>query len=161
MKWITHQTVAACSALAAGMSGPAALAAWAGAVLPDALDHRMAALARNRQRAFNQIHRGPTHWFGWWLALWLFGLMPLLPPEWRPLVAGFGFGAFSHVVLDMCTYSGVPLTPFSRKRKVSLKLCATGSVGEYAFLAVCLVIFWFLAKDDLGRVSRELHRFFS
>ena len=82
-----------------------------------------------------------THWFGWWLALFLVaGLLPL-PPHWRAVVLGVGFGALSHIVLDMLNPTGVPLHPVSRKNRFSLRLCSTGSVGEYVFLAAMLGCF--------------------
>ena len=72
MKWITHQATAVAAALVLHLPVAGVAAACAGAVLPDVLDQRMAGLAptrRGRQKLFNAIHRGTTHWFGWWLVL--------------------------------------------------------------------------------------------
>ena len=81
MKWITHQATAVAAALALHLPLGGVAAACAGAVLPDVLDQRMAGLAptrRGQQKIFNAIHRGTTHWFGWWLAVCVAALV-LLP----------------------------------------------------------------------------------
>ncbi len=141
MKWMTHQAAAVGMALVLHLPVEGVLASCFGAVLPDMLDQRASRMTRNPQRTFNRIHRGVTHWFGWWLALFLVaGLLPL-PPHGRAVVLGVGFGALSHIVLDMLNPTGVPLHPFSRKNRFSLRLCSTGSVGEYVFLAAMLGCF--------------------
>lgn len=74
MKWLTHQSAAVAAALALHLPPGGVLAAWAGAVLPDVLDQRLAGSAhskRARQRAFNRIHRGATTGSaGGWLFSW-------------------------------------------------------------------------------------------
>jgi len=144
VKWVTHQTVTVGAALVLAMSPAAVAAALAGAVLPDVLDQKRAALSRNPQRAFNRIHRGSSHWFGWWLALFLLPVAAASPLSDWPVVAdllfGLGFGALAHVAQDMVTTAGVPLVPWTRKNKLSLRLFSTGSLGEYAFLAAALVL---------------------
>lgn len=181
MKWFTHQTLAAASAVALGMPVAAVGGAVAGAVLPDVIDHRLAALSSNRQRAFNQVHRGASHWFGWYAVLLL---AALAAPEFMPgllaglknagllpvslgkvaqglvasVLAGVAYGALTHVLLDMCTPSGIPLTPFSRKNKLSLHLCSTGSVREYAFLVISLAVLAVLAGDRWRELGRVLQR---
>lgn len=154
MKWFTHQTVAVAAAVALGMAPAAVGGALAGAVLPDVIDQRVARMSRNPQRRFNQIHRGASHWFGWYAALLAGALAAPLPPMQAALAAGVGFGALSHVILDMLTPSGVPLTPFSRKNKLSLRLCSTGSLGEYVFLAASLGTFYLLAGDRAEQVAK-------
>ncbi|MDD2967145.1 MAG: metal-dependent hydrolase [Desulfovibrionaceae bacterium] len=150
MRWITHQGVAVMAAIALGMPAPAVAATWAGAVLPDVMDQKIAAWAfRNKQAGFNKVHRGATHWFGLWLALWLGALFIGVPEDflgmaaevWHSMMAGLGFGGLTHVLLDMCTPAGVPMVPWSRKNKVSLNLCKTGSWGEYAFLGGSFLLF--------------------
>ncbi len=75
MTWITHEVVAVGTAFLAGFS-PAALAgALIGSILPDMLDQRRADLSLNRQRTFARIHRGTTHWFGWWAILFFITLL--------------------------------------------------------------------------------------
>ena len=71
MKWITHQTAAVGAALVMQLPLEGVIASCVGGVLPDKLDMRVAAMTPNRQKTFNRIHRGTTHWFGWWLALLL------------------------------------------------------------------------------------------
>lgn len=141
MKWITHQTAAVGLALVWHLPPAGVLASCLGAVLPDMLDQRAARMTRNPQRTFNRIHRGATHWFGWWLAIFLLAAWLPVPPHVRAAVLGLGFGGLSHVLLDMLTPGGVPLQPFSRKRRFSLRLCSTGSIGEYVFLAAMLGCF--------------------
>ena len=159
MKWITHQAAAVGAALALHLPPAGVAAACGGAVLPDVLDQHLAGLAptpRGRQKVFNRIHRGATHWFGWWLALFLAALMLRLPPLELAVLTGLGFGGLSHVALDMLTPQGVPLQPFSRKGRFSLKLCATGSVGEYCFLAAIVLAVWFFMGRDLLHLVRRL-----
>ncbi len=141
MKWITHQCMALMGAFALGLPLPALVASCVGAVAPDALDMRRAAKAFFRRRAFNQIHRGTSHWPGWWILLWMLaqaGIMGSLPGS---LLTGFSLGAVSHTFLDMCTDRGVPLLPSGEKR-LSLRICSTGSLAEYAILAMTMLIFW-------------------
>lgn len=151
MKWLTHQTAAVASAVALHLPPAAVLAVWAGAILPDLADQRISRLAPTkggRQKIFNAIHRGTSHWLGWWMAIFLAGMSGSLPEEYGILLAGLGFGAINHVLLDMLTPQGIPLRPFSRKNRFSLKLCSTGSLGEYCLLAViALACCFFLGQD--------------
>ena len=107
MKWITHQATAVAAALALHLPWEGVAAACAGAVLPDVLDQRIAGLAptrRGRQKVFNAIHRGTTHWFGWWMAVCVaaFALSPAsLGSLGRDALLGLGFGGMRHVMLDM------------------------------------------------------------
>lgn len=164
MKWMTHQMLAVGAAFCLGLPAPGMGAAWAGAVLPDVIDQKRAALTRRRQRTFNRIHRGTSHWFGWWLALWALGLSGVLPGPAASVVAGLGFGALTHVALDACTTAGVPLLPLrlrgQRWAQWSLGLCRTGGVGEYVFLAVAVVLFWTLERRELMSLAREYGIFF-
>ncbi|MBQ3060788.1 MAG: metal-dependent hydrolase [Desulfovibrio sp.] len=159
MKWITHQTAAVGAALALHLPPVGVAAACLGAVVPDMLDQRVARLAptpSGRQRMFNRIHRGTTHWFGWWLALFLAALaLPLAPPA-KALLSGLAFGGLSHVLLDMLTPQGVPWHPFSRKGRFSFKLCTTGSIGEYCFLALLLAAIWFFLRYDALALLRRV-----
>lgn len=157
MKWFTHQCLAVVAAASLGMPAPAVAGAFAGAVLPDVIDSRLAAVSRRPRQTFNRIHRGASHWFGWYLGLCV--LLPAVPLSGNSgvqgalpvLATGAAYGALAHVVLDMLTPAGVPLTPFSRKRKISLAICATGSIREYIFLGACLMAAWLLAGERLGR----------
>lgn len=156
MKWITHKTAALGAAWCLGFPLPAVVAALAGAILPDLLDMWLARLLVFRQAAFNRLHRGITHWFGWWLAMLIPFVLrmgraePLPDPVW--LVAGLGLGGLSHVLLDMCTMSGVPVAPWTRNPRVALKWCSTGSLREYVFLACMLIAFAFLARERLAEL---------
>lgn len=161
---MTHQLVALGAAFCAGLPAPGMGAAWFGAVLPDVIDQKRAALARRRQRAFNRLHRGTSHWFGWWLALWALGLSGVLPGPASLAVVGLGLGALTHVALDACTTAGVPLLPLKLRRQCwgqwSLGLCRTGGVGEYIFLAVSVALFWVLERRELMSLARQYWRFF-
>lgn len=164
MTWMTHQILALGAAFCLGLPPLALGAAWAGALLPDVIDQKRAALARRRQRAFNRIHRGTSHWFGWWLALWALGMSGVLPGPAAPAAAGLGFGALTHVILDACTPAGVPLAPVTprgrHRARWSLGLCRTGGVGEYVLLAVAVALFWVLERHKLMSLARELPDFF-
>lgn len=106
MKWFTHQAVAVGAGLCIGLPVSGLVGALAGAVLPDVLDQRMAGLLSNRQKAFNRIHRGSTHWFGWWLGVAALAALPAMPPALRGFCLGLGFGGLMHVLLDLCTVRG-------------------------------------------------------
>ena len=163
MKWITHQAVAVGAAYTMGMPMAGLAGVAVGSVLPDVLDQGIARLLIFRQQAFKRIHRGATHWFGWWLALFIAAMLKVntlpLPPEATLMAMGIGFGALAHVLLDMCTVSGVPVAPWTKKHMISLKLCSTGSVQEYAFLGVVFVLFAFLARQDLLRLASSAKRY--
>lgn len=184
MKWITHQAGAMAAALALNMPPVGLAAACFGALLPDIIDQRLARLAptpRGRQRVFNRIHRGATHWFGWWVALFLGALLvpaelvsgllsgmapgmasgfvsDLLTPAGLAVLSGVGFGGLTHILLDMLTPQGVPLQPFSRKNRFSLSLCATGSIGEYCFLAVLVAGVWLFAGENVVQLVRDVSK---
>ena len=162
MKWVTHEAIAVGGAYLLGMPPIGLAGVLAGSVLPDFLDQGMARLLVFRQLAFNHLHRGPTHWFGWWLALFVAVILQTgsfaRGDDISLFVLGLGFGALMHVVLDMCTESGVPVAPWSKKHMVSLKLCKTGSLAEYGFLAVFLLFFAYMAREDLMGLLAEAKR---
>ena len=165
MKWITHQTAAIGAALVMQLPLEGVIASCVGGVLPDKLDMRIADMTPNRQRTFNRIHRGTTHWFGWWLLLLLLGgatgllpRIPHLPPFAHAIIMGLGFGGLTHVVLDMLNPHGVPIMPFSRKPTLSLKLCSTGSLGVYVFLGAMLLVFVALLGPELRHTIYSIER---
>lgn len=154
MKWITHQAGAAIGAAALGLPAAAIALSVAGAVWPDILDQRVSRLAgssrKDRQKMFNRIHRGASHWFGWYAGLLLVISACPLPAAARDCAVGFALGAMSHVILDMLTPQGIPLLPFSRKGKLAAPLCITGHWSEYLFLAVMSAGgFWYLATHGI------------
>lgn len=163
MKWVTHQTGAVLGALALGMPWPGIAAAGIGSIFPDIIDQKVSSLGANRrkrQKLFNQIHRGSSHWIGWWFPLFLVFLSLPLPALARDAASGFAFGALSHVMLDMLTPQGVPVWPFSRQGKLAVPLCSTGKAGEYVFLLVMLVcgLFWF--QDAITPILPAVMRYF-
>lgn len=141
MKWVTHQTGALLGAIAMQAPLAALLMVIPGAILPDLVDLKVARLAKGaRQRKlFNKVHRGPSHWFGWWFGLALLVLALPLPILLQDALAGLALGAFCHVIMDMLTPKGVPLFPIHSKLKLSTPLCATGTGGEYLFLG-CMIL---------------------
>ncbi len=140
MKWVTHQSLAVTAAFVLNMPLEGVLAVWVGSTLPDVLEQRFIRLFGNRQKAFNRVHRGWTHWFGVWLMFFIRDPLHPFPPFIGNVLFGLGFGGLSHVLLDMCTPVGVPLLPWSRKKKFSLKLCKTGGIVEYMFLVIGLFV---------------------
>lgn len=140
MKWVTHQSLAVAAACVLNMPLEGVLAVWAGSILPDLMEQRFTRLFGNRQKAFNRIHRGWTHWFGVWLLFFIRDPSHPLPPLIGNILFGLGMGGLSHVLLDMCTPAGVPMLPWSREKKLSLKICRTGGMGEYTFLAIGLLM---------------------
>lgn len=151
MRWITHQTGAIAAGLSLSLSQVSIIAAIAGSVFPDVMDQcisKFGTTPKTRQKIFNRIHRGSTHWFGWWIILFLFALT-YLPALAKDVIAGFMLGGISHILLDMLTPSGIPLLPFSHKNKVSLNLCVTGHLSEYGFLAFLISLCLYLQRDLL------------
>ncbi len=155
MKWITHQSIAVMAAFALHQPLAGLAAVWVGSVFPDVIDQKRASLSFSRQHAFNKNHRRTSHWFGWWLALWVFAHTGILGRVPDTLLGGFAFGALTHVILDMCTTKGVPILPFGGRR-VSLKLCSTGSFAEYAFLAATVALFLLTQRHTLLRFNIPL-----
>lgn len=163
MRWPTHQAAGLVLALLCHLPPAGIAAAVAGAVVPDILDRKLAGLAPGRrlqQKVFNKIHRSTTHWVGWWVALllWLTCAPPqlALAPWQQPLALGLTLGALSHVVLDMLTPHGVPLLPITRRWKVAVPLCSTGSWQEYLFLAACLALGAWLARPEILAFLRRI-----
>ena len=148
MKWLTHQCMALMGLFSLGAALPALCAGWAGSVAPDILDMRSAGRCFFRRSAFNKLHRGASHWPGWWLLCWAFSQIGLLGPLPDPMLGGFALGALSHTLLDMCTTRGIPLLPFGEKR-FSLRICSTGSLAEYAILAMTIIVFWLAMGQDV------------
>lgn len=156
MKWFTHQSIAVAAAIALHMP-PVGIAAVAlGAIVPDMIDHKIAGRGPNRQKIFNKIHRGVSHWFGWYVALLLCGMLLHLAPRESDIVLGLAFGALSHIALDMLTPSGVPLMPPfpflagpKGKGRISLNMCSTGSIQEYIFLVATVGLLWLFTGERM------------
>lgn len=176
MRWITHTGVAV--GVAAVLGAPAVVVAGvaAGSVLPDVFDQLVA--GRNQQ-LWRKIHRGTSHWWGWY-ALLIVGAF-LLGPEAQEtfrdflnaldvlprdvvrllqqgpvdgVLLGLALGAGSHVALDALNPSGVPLWPFSAKPRLGLGLVSTGTWQEYALLAVCLLLLGMRYEEVIQRLAR-------
>ena len=143
MRWFTHKSVALAGAAWLGVGLPGLAGVAAGSILPDSLD--MALAGRDRRR-FQRIHRGFTHWGGWYIGLFfivpLLRLRPVMPAGTADIAVDFGLGlalgALSHVLLDSLNPSGVPLFPLRKKPRLSLNLVSTGSWGELVFLFAAL-----------------------
>ncbi|MEG2171738.1 MAG: metal-dependent hydrolase [Desulfovibrionaceae bacterium] len=156
MKWFTHQTVAVAAAIALHIPPVGIAAVLVGAILPDMIDHKIAGRGPNRQKIFNKIHRGASHWFGWYVALLLCGLILNLAPRETDIVLGLAFGALMHIALDLLTPAGVPLVPplpflagHKGKGRISLNMCSTGSIQEYIFLVASVGLLWLITGDQM------------
>ncbi len=168
MKWITHQSVAVGPALILDWPSTAVAGVALGAILPDMIDMAISRMTPNPQKTFKAIHRGFTHWFGWYVALLIFwGLLYVYPRSMGALhlplkqvyfLGGVALGGLFHILLDMCTPSGVPLFPFSQQKRFSLKLFSTGSAQEYVFLALVLALLAALGVDDFSSILRQVQR---
>lgn len=143
MTWPTHQAGALIAALGLQLPLTALGASIFGAILPDVIDQtvsRAGLSKKGRQKIFNRIHRGHSHWFGWWLIIFLILLCYPLPPVMRDILAGIALGALSHITLDFLTPRGVPLIPFRSGFNVAIPLCSTGKIGEYIFLFFLILL---------------------
>ena len=135
MKWLTHQAGALAGALAFQADPGLSAGMVLGAVLPDLAEQ---VLSLGNKKLFFRIHRGFLHWFG--LYLLLFVPAQGLPPSSRLAAEGVLLGACSHLLLDGLNPSGIPLFPFRRNPRLGIKLVATGSPGEWCFLAGFLLV---------------------
>lgn len=162
MRWITHTGVAV--AVAAALGAPAGLVAGvaAGSVLPDVIDR---AVAGKNQQLWRKIHRGTSHWWGWYAVLVvaalvlgeeaqavfrdMLGALDGLPREMilflrqgaaDEVLLGLALGAGSHVALDALNPSGVPVWPFRAKPRIGVGVVSTGTWKEYTLLAVSLLL---------------------
>lgn len=163
MKWITHQTGAVLAAMAMGLPLPGIIATCSGAIMPDVIDQRISGLSRSkraRQKLFNSIHRGSSHWFGWWLGLFLaplFWPMPLLP---RDMLAGFALGALTHIGMDMLTPKGVPPGPFASMGRIALPICSTGKISEWIFFGAMLLVGCLFLHGQIAPALASLQKYF-
>ncbi len=163
MRWLTHQVGALGAAFLLHLPPAGIVAAWFGGILPDVFDQKLANLHPSRQTGFNRVHRGFTHWPGLWIGLMLVSIV-LLPKHGlhllRPVCVGLSVGGLSHVLLDMLTPQGIPLSPFSRRNRFSIGLCRTGSAGENIFLFCLLAAIVLFLGEDVLREGRHLLNFF-
>lgn len=85
-------------------------------------------------------HRGITHHIG--IVILLISVAIVLN---NIVFTSFVIGYVSHIFADILTISGVPY--YRHKDRISLKLFATGSVGEYVFvvslISIIAIIFAF------------------
>jgi len=147
MRWMTHQVAGVGAVLM--LDGPLLSLGGViiGSTLPDVLDKTIASFSTNPQAAFNKIHRGTTHWFGWWVLAYFLALSNVTPMPIRPFVFGLALGGLVHVIFDAITPMGVPLLPWSRKGRISLNLVSTGGVMEYVLL-VSMCVFLYMVKGE-------------
>ncbi len=162
MKWTSHKIISLASGIVLELPLCAMAGLFLGSIIPDVLDMTYARLSKNPQKTFKRIHRGISHWYGTYLffALTCFYFMPSLNTQLKQLnieqillQIGFGFnlGALMHIFLDMCTYSGVPIRPFTKKKRISLRLFSTGSIKEYLLLSFVVIGFiFYLWETDEG-----------
>jgi inner membrane protein len=137
MKWVTHQAGALAAALAFQADPALSAGMVLGAVAPDLAEHT---LSRGNRKLFFRIHRGFFHWPGLYLPLLVLVQGLSLPASSLLLLDGVLLGACSHLVLDGLNPSGIPLFPFRRNPRLGINLVATGSLGEWFFLAGLLLL---------------------
>lgn len=147
MKWHTHKLAGVALAIGLGSSPLELVSILAGAVLPDVLDYTIAA---GSPELFARLHRGATHWFGWWLLATLVGVTSVLPMPFDGIVFGLGVGGVSHCLLDALTNSGVPLVLGRRYPRLKARLFNTGSLGELVFASAILGIGYLHQQTVLG-----------
>ena len=163
MRWLTHQSCAVGIALCSHMSWIGVCAAFFGGILPDIFDQKMAKACsvtkKGQQRVFGQVHRGISHWFGLYVLLILALDRYMFQASVHAIILGLAIGALSHVLLDMLTPKGVPLLPLSKKWRLAIPVCSTGSVREYMFLVTLWVGFLFLLRHDLASLLDRVAKF--
>ncbi|MBQ7584785.1 MAG: metal-dependent hydrolase [Desulfovibrionaceae bacterium] len=146
MRWVTHQTAALGLALVLQLPLISVMASWFGGILPDVIDQRFSkgivksSSRASQQRVFGKIHRGFSHWFGWYLLFFVAAEKLPLPLLAEEILWGVGLGGVSHVMLDMLTPKGVPLWPIGGGVRMVIPFCKTGSWREYAFLLLMILV---------------------
>lgn len=176
MRWMTHTGVAVGVAVTLGAPVGVVAGVAAGSVLPDVIDR---AVAGKNQQLWRKIHRGTSHWWGWYVLLTMAALvlgpevqvtfmdflsaLEILPRDVLRLMGqspvdgillGLALGAASHVALDALNPSGVPLWPFDARPRLALGLVSTGTWKEYVLLAVCLLLLGVQYDAVLERLAR-------
>ena len=163
MRWFTHKAVALSAALTCEASLPVLGGVLAGSILPDAVDM---AVARRNRSLFQRIHRGTTHWPGWYLLLLVGAQLGLAPADagflarffgagldasasltaqagmlGADILSGVALGGLSHLLLDALNPTGIPLSPLGGKPRLVLARIPTGTWGEAGFLILAHALF--------------------
>lgn len=133
MKWFSHLAIG--GATAAVVSPALVPLAMLGSTAPDWLE----SVAAFSGRAVK--HRATTHY----LAVWLLALGACWLLDPTGLATAFAYGGVTHIFCDAMTVSGVPFSPYSKRRfHLFGGRFRTGDPAEYviafAVVAVCAAV---------------------
>ena len=156
MKWYSHRVIGVSSAMmtgsflsfADGGTIAAMVLAYLGSTLPDVVEGKPpkegSFFFKRGMLNWRTSHRGVSHWFGWYITLAIAGWL------YFPVLAWLGIGALSHLAADSLTPMGVPLYPFSKKKMMSFRLFATGSIYEMLFTCILMACAAYYATNYIN-----------
>jgi len=134
MKWPSHETVGIATAYALGFSYIGIFLCAVGCILPDWIEGGVAR------------HRGLSHTWYVWLAAFVSVKALAILYSANPVIGYISigvnylmFGVLLHLATDALTPMGIPIWP--HKRRWTMRLFRTGSIGEYVFVfCLCAVL---------------------
>jgi len=138
MKWVSHTSLTATIAYAITADPLLTAAATLGAVLPDKAEGTPQSVG---WRSWRSRHRGWSHWPMLYLAL-IGGLMEartafFYDAVFFSILTWIFIGALCHIAED-AVCGKVPL--LYPTQKIGIRLFTVGSLREYLFVIVCIVI---------------------
>lgn len=145
MKWVNHEIVTGVIVYAATENPLAALYSMAGAVLPDKLEGNPRS---GNYWKWRSRHRGWSHWP--MLYILLLGLQLRMMKDGMDSFSDMGtigvflcVGALLHIIEDAFCGKVPFITPW---QKIGIKLFQVGSVTEYLFSIVLVLLCYMLKK---------------
>lgn len=146
MKWVNHEVVTGVIVYAATQDPLSAVYSMAGAILPDKLEGNPRS---GNYWKWRRRHRGWTHWPVLYVLLlglqWQ--LMDAAPEAFRDLITigvYLCIGALLHIAED--AFCGkVPFLTI--KKKIGVKLFTVGSVAEYLFSIVIVLLCYIIYAE--------------
>ena len=138
MKWTSHISLTATIAYAVTADPMLTAAAAVGAVLPDKIEGTPQSIG---WRTWRSRHRGWSHWPMLYIAL-IGGLMQaqqyfFYDAAFFAVLTWISLGALCHIAED-AVCGKVPL--LYPTQKVGIRLFTVGSLREYLFVLVCIVV---------------------
>lgn len=139
MKYRNHTLLALAIGVATNAPIPALFGISVGSVLPDRMDMMMSV---GSEKLFLRAHRRFSHWP--WTYVVTFIVMMLVPEILFSIpgqfIMGIAAGAALHTLGDMLTPGGIPYLPWNTQKRFGLGLFYTGSVKEYLFTWLVVLI---------------------
>lgn len=109
----------------------------AGSTLPDTLDK---VFSVGDRELWKRIHRTLSHWPWLYVAGVAIVILSGGDGEVGSMALWACLGSLAHLALDVLTPMGIPVFPWSLRKRRSIRLFRTGSFWEYAFLLALVVL---------------------